>query len=64
MAKIGTAHIEIKPVLSDEALDELAKRIEDAVALGVQRGMYAIRNTDARREALTRQAERVNGSDV
>lgn len=60
MAKIGTAHIEIKPVLSDDALDELSKRIEDAVAQGVHRGMLALRQTDARYEALTRQAERIN----
>jgi hypothetical protein len=40
MAKIGTAHIEIKPVVSDEALDDdLMQRIADAVAEGVQRGM-------------------------
>lgn len=39
MAKIGTAHIEIKPVVNVEALDALTKRIEDAVAAGVERGM-------------------------
>lgn len=38
MAKIGTAHVEIKPVLSDEALDALCERIADAVAEGVHRG--------------------------
>lgn len=39
MAKIGTAHIEIKPVINEEALDALVQRIEDAVAAGVTRGM-------------------------
>ena len=39
MAKIGTAHIEIKPVLNDEALEAITKRIEDAVAAGVARGL-------------------------
>jgi hypothetical protein len=39
MAKIGTAHVEIKPVVSDEALDDLMERIADAVAEGVRRGM-------------------------
>ena len=40
MAKIGTAHIEIKPVINDEALDAISQRIEDAVAAGVARGMW------------------------
>lgn len=39
MAKIGTAHIEIKPVLNEEALDALVQRIEDAVEAGVARAM-------------------------
>ena len=39
MAKIGTAHIEIKPVVSDEVLTEITDRIADAVADGVARGM-------------------------
>lgn len=39
MAKIGTAHVEIKPVVNDEALDEITSRIEEAVARGVERGM-------------------------
>ena len=38
MAKIGTAHVEIKPVLNDEALEALTSRIADAVAEGVRRG--------------------------
>lgn len=40
MAKIGTAHVEIKPVLNQGALDELCKSIEDAVALAVKHGMH------------------------
>lgn len=39
MAKIGTAHIEIKPVVNAEALDAIAERIAAAVAEGVARGM-------------------------
>ena len=39
MAKIGTAQIEIKPVINDEALEEITRRIADAVAAGVARGM-------------------------
>lgn len=39
MAKIGTAHIEIKPVLNEEALDALVKRIEDAIEAGVARAL-------------------------
>lgn len=50
MAKVGTAHIEIKPVLGEEALAAICARIErsieDAVARGVERGM-------ARRQSLT-----------
>lgn len=41
MAKIATAHIEIKPVLNDDSLQELMQRIEDAVAAGFERGMAA-----------------------
>lgn len=39
MAKIGTAHIEIKPVINEEALEALVLRIEEAVAAGVARGV-------------------------
>lgn len=43
MAKIGTAQIEIKPVLNEDALNAMIQRIsqqvEDAVAAGVDRGM-------------------------
>lgn len=41
MAKVGTAHIEIKPVLNEEALEALVQRIEDAVAEGVSRALNA-----------------------
>ena len=43
MAKIGTAHIEIKPVLDTEALEALTSAIERAVAAGVERGMNGAR---------------------
>lgn len=43
MAKIGTAHIEIKPVLNEEALDEITRRIEDAVAAAVAAGMARVK---------------------
>jgi hypothetical protein len=39
MAKIGTAHIEIKPVADAEALAAIVEQIADAVAQGVRRGM-------------------------
>ena len=42
MAKIGTAHIELKPVLSEDALEAISERIADAVAQGVERGMASI----------------------
>jgi hypothetical protein len=38
MAKIGTAHIEIKPVLNDTTLEVISKVIEEAVARGIARG--------------------------
>ena len=47
MAKIGTAHIEIKPVLNSEALDAIAQRIEDAVAEGVARGITRASKSEA-----------------
>ena len=39
MAKIGTAHVEIKPVLNDEALEAIVRRIELATTAGVARGI-------------------------
>ena len=41
MAKIATAHIEIKPVLNEEALQEVLEAIEGAVAAGFVRGVKA-----------------------
>ena len=41
MAKVGTAHLEIKPVLNEEALDAIEGMIREAVARGVQEGMAA-----------------------
>lgn len=41
MAKIGTAHVEIKPVLNEEALATLTRRIEEAVRDAVARGLAA-----------------------
>lgn len=35
MAKIGTAHVEIKPVLNEEALDNIAQVIERRVASAI-----------------------------
>lgn len=46
MAKIGTAHVEIKPVLNDEALEQIATRIEAAVRAGVEAGMKSARGID------------------
>lgn len=46
MAKIGTAHIEIKPVLSEDALTEITAKIEAAVRSGVEAGMKPL-NKDA-----------------
>lgn len=39
MAKIGTAHIEVKPVLNDGALDDLCAQIEKRIGDAVRRGM-------------------------
>jgi hypothetical protein len=39
MAKIGTAHIEIKPVLNEDELEAICQRIEDAVTKGISRGL-------------------------
>lgn len=39
MTKIGTAHIELKPVLNDASLDEICKVIEERVAAAVQAGI-------------------------
>lgn len=51
MAKIGTAHIEIKPVLNDEALAAIIQRVEDAftdaVTDAVKRGVAKASNPTA-----------------
>ena len=39
MAKIGTAHIEIKPVIDEAALKSITENIADAVAAGLAEGM-------------------------
>ena len=52
MAKIGTAHIEIKPVINEEALEALVQRIEDAIAAGVARGMAAGTSTVRHQESV------------
>lgn len=39
MAKIGTAHVEIKPVLNEEALEAVVVRIEEAIAEGIERAL-------------------------
>ena len=39
MAKIGTAHVEVKPVMNEEALAALVERIETAVREAVARGL-------------------------
>lgn len=45
MAKIGTAHIELKPVLNDEALEQITAAITAAVKEGVEAGIKAARPT-------------------
>jgi len=39
MTKIATAHVEIKPVVNEEALQAILDRIQQAVAEAVERGM-------------------------
>lgn len=39
MAKIGTAHVEIKPVLNEDELTSLCRTIEEAAAAAVRRGI-------------------------
>lgn len=38
MAKLATAQIEIKPVLNEQALADVCRRIEDAIAGAIARG--------------------------
>ncbi|MGB2557732.1 hypothetical protein [Cellulosimicrobium cellulans] len=50
MTKIGTAHVEIKPVLNEDALEVLAKTINDRVAAAVvdalRRGLAPLSKDD------------------
>jgi hypothetical protein len=50
MAKIGTAHIEIKPVVNEEALDALAQRVGEVVRQAIEeataRGVFAVEFPD------------------
>lgn len=39
MAKIGTAHIEVKPVLNEEALAAIGRQIEQTVRAAVAAGL-------------------------
>lgn len=38
MAKLATAQIEIKPVLNEQVLADVCRRIEDAIAGAIRRG--------------------------
>ena len=46
MAKIGTAQIEIKPVLDEAALTAITDKIAEAVQAGVRRGMRDAKRDD------------------
>ena len=39
MATVGTAHVKIKPVLDEEALEQIAARIEEAVRQAVAKAL-------------------------
>ena len=54
MAKIGTAHVEIKPVLNEEALDALCAQVEEAVANAVTLAMQAERVKIAAQKGILR----------
>jgi len=43
MAKIGTAHIEVKPVLNQDALDGITNAIEQAVRDGIAAALLGSR---------------------
>lgn len=49
MAKVGTAHIEIKPVVNEEALGEITEQVANAVAEGVRRGLAPCVQTNGKR---------------
>ena len=56
MAKIGTAHVEVKPVLNEAALDEMGGRIEQAldraIDAAVARRLDKLGLTEAQAETL------------
>ena len=52
MAKIGTAHVEIKPVLNEEALTAICSEIEQRVAEAVRRGTAAECTADLMQQRL------------
>ncbi|MCK9601333.1 MAG: hypothetical protein M0R06_19995 [Sphaerochaeta sp.] len=54
MAKIGTAHVEIKPVLNEEALEALCAQVEEASANAVIRAMQSIRVAEAAKRGMLR----------
>ena len=54
MAKIGTAHVEIKPVLNEEALSALCAQVEEAVANAVTLAMQAERVRQAAARGMLR----------
>lgn len=41
MSKIGTAHVEIKPVLNEDSLREITERIEREIGEAMERGFLA-----------------------
>lgn len=44
MAKIGTAHVEIKPVLDEAALDRICERLEEAISRAIAKAVEAAAN--------------------
>ena len=47
MAKIGTAHVEVKVVLNEDTLEETARKIEDRIAQAVAEGLRRGHSADA-----------------
>lgn len=54
MAKIGTAHVEVKPVIDTAALVEISNLIEAAVRRGVEAGLAAADKKAVHRRRPTR----------
>ena len=54
MAKIGTAHVEIKPVLNEEALNALCDRIEESAMDAVTVAMQSVRIQQAVKRGMIR----------